>query len=143
MLNLLSPRLIAYIILVGILTLACQLVAPSLLHEHAWYTYLFNAFVTVISFFIYNKGIDKGGFDFPKYFMLASTFRLLFSAVALLVYIIWAKSVLASPKIVLIHFATNFFVFYILFTVFEISSLLSKLHRNSSDTQTDNENLHK
>ncbi len=132
-------RLITYIIFIGVITLICQFVVPTLLHPHVWFAYLYNAAITILSFFIFNKGIEKGGLDFPKYFMGATAVRLLFSATALLIYIIWAKSVLASSKIFLIHFVINFFVFYILFTVFEISSLLSKLRLNSRDTQTDNE----
>ncbi len=129
-------KLFLLTILVSIGMIGAQQFAPFLLHEHAWYALGYNLFLTLTSYYIYQKGLSKETLDFPKYFMGASAFRLLFSAIVLLLYIIWAKSTDGYTQGELIHFMANFFVFYILFTVFEISSLLSKLRQNSKDSQS-------
>lgn len=122
-------RFAAYALLIAVLVLLCYFFFPFLLHPHVWYAYAYNLVLVAASYAIFNRGVKKNSVESFRYFMGASAFRLLTSAVVLLLYILWIKAEKHFSKSETIHFLTIFFIFYIFFTVFEINALLSKLRK--------------
>jgi hypothetical protein len=70
-----------------------------------------------------HKGIQGDGFDFHNRFMGNSAIRLLLTAVILFLYFY-------KVKVESVNFVMTFFVFYFIFTIFEIKYLLANLRQN-------------
>lgn len=91
------------------------------LNAYAWYILIYMVALSAFTYFLRDKGIKTGDAqDVYNYTMLATTARLLISAVVLLIYFFKVKENLET-------FIFNFFVIYFIYTAFEIKSLFPKL----------------
>lgn len=109
---------------IGIGILVLQLIMPQIIFLYTWFLYIYFVALTVISYWIFNKGMQAAeAMDFYNANMGATALRLLISAIILFGYYFNFK----ENKI---NFTFTFFVLYFLFTAFEIRILLSNLRQN-------------
>ena len=94
------------------------------LHPHTWWVLAYNLLLCMMSYFLVKKGMAGDHYDFHNAFIGNTTIRLLLSAILFLVYFLNVKENRLS-------FVITFFVFYFIYTVFEITSLLANLRSNS------------
>jgi hypothetical protein len=111
--------LIGITILSGIILLVAQPLNWFLVHPYAWHLLGFHALLAFISFFIMSNGTKGDGLDFSNHLMGVSTIRLLSSAVVLFLYFYFVRNDV-------FNFTITFFVFYVLFTGFELIAILNK-----------------
>lgn len=94
------------------------------LHPHTWWVLTYHFLLCILSYFLVKKGMAGDHYDFHNAFIGNTTIRLLVSAILFLVYFLNVKENRLS-------FVITFFVFYFIYTVFEITSLLANLRSNS------------
>ena len=102
-------------------------------HPYVWYIQAFHLIVSIFSYQIILNGAKKGGLDFSNAVMMASALRLLPSAGLMLAYFYFFKENQLS-------FVLTFFLFYLCYTTFEITTQLSKLRQISNPPSKSNEN---
>jgi hypothetical protein len=109
-------------IILAVITLGVQLSPWSnYLNSYSWLVFIYMVLLSLVSYFLRYKGFKSSDpYDTYNYSMLATTVRLLVSAVVLAIYCFLVKKNLGS-------FTFIFFVYYFIYTAFEIKSLLPKL----------------
>jgi hypothetical protein len=109
-------------LILAALMLMVQLSSLSIyLNDYAWYVLLYMVSLSTLTFFLREKGLKTGDpHDVYNYAMVATTIRLLVSAVVLFLYFLIVKENLGT-------FIFIFFVHYFIYTAFEIKSLFPKL----------------
>lgn len=107
---------------VALIMLVVQFSAYSkYLNDYSWYVLIYMVALSSLTFFLRQKGLNTGNpQDVYNYSMLATTVRLLVSAVVLFIYFLFVKENLET-------FIFIFFVHYFIYTAFEIKSLFPKL----------------
>jgi hypothetical protein len=119
---------IAVVFVLGIF----QMFLPAYVHPFSWYSLLYFVSLTFLTDFMIRLGIKKAeAWDFYNFTMSSMGIRLLLSAGVLFLYYYLVK----ENRIL---FTATFFIFYFLFTAFEIRNLLSILpHEQKSIRKTD------
>ncbi|WP_439880616.1 hypothetical protein ACSX1A_15855 [Pontibacter sp. MBLB2868] len=108
----------------GALTAALlYLTGTQLVHPYVWYIFAFFVVVTAGTFYITRLGISYDEDNFQLYYFGSMGFRMILSIAVIFIYVyLFSENEL--------QFVLNFFVFYFLFTGFEIYSLLANLRPN-------------
>lgn len=115
------PMLVITLILTSLMLIMVYTPLVKYLNPYAWAILLYMVTLSSLTYFLRNKGIRTGDAqDVYNFTMLATTIRLLLSAVVLLVYFLKVKENLET-------FIFNFFVLYFIYTAFEIKTLFPKL----------------
>ncbi len=99
----------------------------TLISAYTWALWAYFVALTAISHLLLSKGVGDDPFDFYNNTMGSFAIRLFVSASILLAFFYY------FPQDRL-PFAVTFFIFYFLFTGFEMKSLLSKLHQKNTPT---------
>ncbi|MEN7546510.1 hypothetical protein AAG747_01235 [Rapidithrix thailandica] len=120
--------LIGLTILVVVAIIVLAQFTTVFIHPHTWYILGYQIFLSVFSYVIVLRGAKKGGIVYMNHVMGASTFRLLLGGIVLCVYYFTVQELRIS-------FTVTFFALYFLFTLFEISTLLSKLRKISESVE--------
>ncbi len=95
----------------------------QLVHPFVWYIFAFFILITAGTFYITKLGISYDNDNFQLYYFGSMGFRMMLSIAAVFLYVyLYSENEL--------QFVLNFFVFYFLFTGFEIYSLLANLRPN-------------
>ena len=95
----------------------------QLVHDFVWYIYGFFILVTALTFYVSRLGISYDEDNFQLYYFGSMGFRMILSIAVIFIYVyLFSENEL--------QFVLNFFVFYFLFTGFEIYSLLANLRPN-------------
>ena len=101
-------------------------------HPYVWGILLYNILLTVLSYFLLQKGIKGDQFEFYNRFMGNSAIRLLLSAALIFMYFY-------KVGVENMNFIITFFVFYFTYTIFELKYLLSNLRANSDSVHKKDE----
>jgi hypothetical protein len=95
----------------------------QVVHPFVWYIFAFFILITAGTFYITKLGISYDNDNFQLYYFGSMGFRMMLSIGAVFLYVyLYSENEL--------QFVLNFFVFYFLFTGFEIYSLLANLRPN-------------
>jgi hypothetical protein len=95
----------------------------QVVHPFIWYIFAFFILITAGTFYITKLGISYDDDNFQLYYFGSMGFRMMLSIAAVFLYVyLYSENEL--------QFVLNFFVFYFLFTGFEIYSLLANLRPN-------------
>ena len=98
--------------------------SSGILSDYVWYINIFFLVLTWLTHWLSKKGVDGDPLDFSNYFLSASAIRLLLSAAILVGYFYLVNFENVT-------FLVNFFIIYLLYTGFEIITLLTNLRPNS------------
>ncbi len=116
------------LILFVLLTIAIFVIntfaSSGILSDYVWYINIFFLVLTWLTHWLSKKGVDGDPLDFSNYFLSASAIRLLLSAAILVGYFYLVNFENVT-------FLVNFFIIYLLYTGFEIITLLTNLRPNS------------
>lgn len=94
--------------------------ANHLVNPYVWFLQGYLIIVTGLTYLISSKGIKDNLMDFQNFVMASIGIRFFLSAIIIVLYIYFVKSDSIS-------FLTNFFILYLLYTSFEIKSVLTNL----------------
>nr|WP_255710091.1 hypothetical protein [Pontibacter harenae] len=100
-----------------------NLTGQKLVHQYVWLILVFFIFITAFTFYLTNMGLKNDADNFQVYYFSSMGFRMVLSigVIFAYVYFVGADN---------LRFVFNFFIFYFLFTGFEIYSLLGNLRPN-------------
>ncbi len=118
--------LLLFSLSIGFVLLIMQFLT-GLVFPYTWALWAFFVVLTSISHLLLSKGVGDDPFDFYNNTMGSFAIRLFVSASILLAFFYY------FPQDRL-PFAVTFFIFYFLFTGFEMKTLLSKLHQKNTPT---------
>lgn len=119
-------RLIIYCAAIAVLVVIAGFLWPSItsFQDFTWLSFTFFALLTALTLYIGLRGLEKSSYGFVASVNGIVLLKLMLSVVMVLVYVIFAKP--KEPQFIL-----PFFIFYILFTVFEVRELLLAQHVKS------------
>ena len=121
-------RLIIYSAAIAVLVVIAGLLWPSIasFRDFTWLSFTFFALLTGLTLYIGLRGLEKSSYGFVASVNGIVLLKLMLSVVLVLVYVILTKP--KEPQFIL-----PFFIFYILFTVFEVRELLLAQNMKSKD----------
>ncbi len=117
--------------LLAIVIVALQKFLPFLLFRDIWVFFFFFVFLMPIIFVLAMEGIRRGGPESALIILGANVVKMIISLILAGYYIL-------NFHIKSLAFAFDFFLLYILFTVFEIHCLLHNLRVQKKDNNSSN-----
>lgn len=108
-------KLLIFSVAIAALVAIAGLLLPAVIpfQSFTWISLLFFFLLTALSLYIGIRGLDKTGYGFVASINGIVLLKLMLSVVLVLIYVLAARP--KDPK-----FIIPFFLFYILFTVFEV-----------------------
>lgn len=121
-------RLIIYSAAIAVLVVIAGLLFPAIasFQDFTWLSLIFFSLLTALTLYIGLRGLEKSSYGFVASVNGIVLLKLMLSVILVLLYVIFVK-----PKEPL--FILPFFLFYILFTVFELRELLLAQKAKSKD----------
>ncbi|MBK6484419.1 MAG: hypothetical protein KBF32_02325 [Chitinophagales bacterium] len=121
-------RLIIYCAAIALLVVIAGLLFPAItsFQDFTWLSFLFFSLLTALTLYIGLRGLEKSSYGFVASVNGIVLLKLMLSVVLVLVYVIVTRP--KEPQFIL-----PFFLFYILFTVFEVRELLLAQKAKSKD----------
>ncbi len=121
-------RLIIYSAAIAVLVVIAGLLFPAIasFQDFTWLSLVFFSLLTALTLYIGLRGLEKSSYGFVASVNGIVLLKLMLSVILVLLYVIFVK-----PKEPL--FILPFFLFYILFTVFELRELLLAQKAKSKD----------
>lgn len=122
-----------YFIYLCVLTLAISAImlglknlSPLYVSKYSWFALLFFVLLSILVFGVTAYGMTRDNKTFIKLYFGGSAIRFLFCLGFLLIYLLFRRPVD-------LYFIATFLFLYILFTMFEIYSLMTKLRPDSKN----------
>ena len=121
-------RLIIYSAAIAVLVVIAGLLFPAIasFQDFTWLSLIFFSLLTALTLYIGLRGLEKSSYGFVASVNGIVLLKLMLSVILVLLYVIFVKP--KEPMFIL-----PFFLFYILFTVFELRELLLAQKAKSKD----------
>lgn len=103
-----------------------QLLFSQLINQYVWLLVVYMIVITSITFLLAFKGFKKNIYSFQNYYMIALAIRILVSGGIIFLYFSM------NGKSDSLSFLLNFFLIYLIYTIFEVRFLIKMINQTDS-----------